>query len=153
MGFEIEIKVGIASTELTNGTTQRLDDRFCINSNVGWCQTHIKTFHRSSKYQNGDKMAMTMNLKQKKVLFYNHTTDNEVSVDMADFDGLDYRLAVQIRKPDITVSIDNFLQFYDGSHQYNFSKKFSTKYKDGSWFKETQYHSNEYQMDYIWWIL
>lgn len=106
------IKIGIASTQLTNDESRLLGDKFYINSNVGWCKTHLGTIQCRSRYQNDDKMTITLDLKSKKVLFYNHRLDKEVCLEMTDVEGYDYRLAVQIGTPEISVCIDNFSQVY-----------------------------------------
>ena len=108
------IKIGVASAVLSSNSKPKniLGDRYYINSNVGWVKTHSGTVlpKTHSKYQTGDVMTITLDLTKKKVLFYNHRSKDEVCIDMTDFEGYSYRLAVAVRVPEVSVCIDKFTQ-------------------------------------------
>ena len=110
------IKIGIASTELSaeNNQKKKLGDRFYVHSNYRWCKTHTGFAHhrieKMSKYYTGDVITITLNMKEKKVSFYNHTSKTQRNIEMKDFEGYEYRLAIIMNTVNISVCIDKFTQ-------------------------------------------
>ena len=111
------IIVGVASTEYSGRSSYKLGDKFYIYSNFSWCKDHIqrRTNFRDRRmeiYKTGDIITITLDLKKKIVSFCNNTSNTKLEIDMEKFEGYDYRLAVGIREPNVSVCIDKFSQIF-----------------------------------------
>ena len=110
------IKVGIVSTQTSvdNQRKNRLGDAFYVYSNYRWCKTHTGFDHHAtekmSRYYTGDVITITLDMKNQKVSFYNHTSKTQRNIPMQDHEKYDYRLAVAMLYAKTTVCIDKFTQ-------------------------------------------